>query len=174
MNETHVVWNITFSFFPLFGILVIHLASVNGKHRRDKHSFAATKVDRLWTSILCSSLQSNRKLFVDWSIFSVAFILSRGLCFDESAGISSSALCSKFSPTRLVILSNFCGFLSKKFLTSAAVSRTHFLYHVLKKFDFSSTSRSSGLFLPFLTVLFIYFYFLFISCPFDIRSCGIA
>ena len=87
MNETHDAWNITFSFFPLFGILVIHLACVNGKHRRDKHSFAATNVDSLWTSILCSSLQSNWKLLADWSIFSMAFILSRGLCFDESAGI---------------------------------------------------------------------------------------
>lgn len=42
--------------------------------------------------IMQFSSESSRKLFVDWSIFSMAFYLSRGHFFDESAGI---ALCMK-------------------------------------------------------------------------------
>lgn len=45
INETYSVWYITLSFFPLFGILVIHLASVNGKHRGDKHVFCSCDVE---------------------------------------------------------------------------------------------------------------------------------
>lgn len=69
----------------------------------------------------------------------MAFNLSRGLSFDESAGIVA--------------------FVEEKFLTSAAISRTHFLHRVLNKFDFSSTSCDSGFFIVVLIISFIYFYF---------------
>lgn len=44
INEAQSARYITFSFFPLFGILVIHLASVNGKHSGDKHGFCSYDV----------------------------------------------------------------------------------------------------------------------------------
>ena len=163
INETHDAWNITFSFFPLFGIFVIHLARVNGKHRRDKHSFAATNVGKLWTSILCSSLQSNWKRFADWSIFSMAFILSRGVCFHESAGI-------------VVFVDLGIFFFSRNFWLLLLFSRIHFPYRVLKKFDFFSTGCCSGLFLAFFWQFFFSSFIPIRPITVDLpgRGCGIC
>ena len=59
----------TLSFFPLFGILVIHLPYVNGKHERIITKFAVTKLKACKIEII----QSGSQMYFDWLIFSMAF-----------------------------------------------------------------------------------------------------
>lgn len=129
INETHDAWNITFSFFPLFGIFVIHLASVNGKHRRDKCRQALNIDIMQFSSVQLKAVCWLVDIF--YGIHLITWCL-----LHESAGI-------------VVFVDLGIFFVSRNFWLLLLFSRIHFPYRVLKKFDFFSTGCCSGLFLAF-------------------------
>ena len=134
INETHNAWNITFSFFPLFGIFVIHLASVNGKHRRDKCRQALNIDIMQFSSVQLKAVCWLVDIF--YGIHLITWCL-----LHESAGI-------------VVFVDLGIFFFSRNFWLLLLFSRILFLHRGLKKFNFFSTVCCSGLFLAFFDIFF--------------------